>query len=65
VVRWAEDGVYDLVGNVDEWIEDDQGVFVGGFYARPTSKGCAARISTHARSYYDYSLGTRCCRDAD
>jgi sulfatase modifying factor 1 len=65
VVRWAEEGVYDLVGNVDEWIEDDQGVFVGGFYARSTTKGCAARISTHGRSYYDYSLGTRCCRDAD
>ncbi len=64
VSHWGAEGAYDLVGNIDEWIEDEAGLFVGGFYARSTTKGCEARISTHAKSYYDYSLGTRCCRDA-
>jgi hypothetical protein len=62
--QWGEDRLYDMVGNLDEWIDDERGVFVGGFYARMTTKGCEARIGGHAPSYYDYSLGTRCCRDA-
>jgi formylglycine-generating enzyme len=65
VSRWDGDALYDMVGNLDEWIDDDRGVFVGGFYARGGSKGCEAKISSHAPSYYDYSTGTRCCRDAD
>ncbi|MBX3130687.1 MAG: hypothetical protein KF718_28465 [Polyangiaceae bacterium] len=55
--------IYDMVGNLDEWIADDKGVFLGGFYARSTTRGCDARIASHAPAYYDYSLGTRCCRD--
>jgi formylglycine-generating enzyme len=62
---WDGDAIYDMIGNLDEWIEDERGVFVGGFYARGGSKGCEAKISSHAPSYYDYSTGTRCCRDAD
>lgn len=62
--RWADDAAFDMVGNLDEWIEDDSGVFVGGFYARVSSKGCEAKIAGHAPAYYDYSTGTRCCRDA-
>ena len=61
--RWGEDRVFDMVGNLDEWIEDESGVFVGGFFSRMTTQGCQARISSHAPSYYDYSLGTRCCAD--
>jgi formylglycine-generating enzyme len=57
---WGADAIYDMVGNVDEWVAD--GSFVGGFYARATREGCDARISSHAREYFDYSLGTRCCR---
>jgi hypothetical protein len=56
--------VYDMEGNLDEWIEDPEGTFVGGFYARNTKLGCEARVAAHAPVYYDYSLGTRCCRDA-
>lgn len=64
--RWGDDAVYDMVGNLDEWVDaDEQSVFVGGFYARGTKQGCDSRISSHGPSYYDYSLGTRCCRDAD
>jgi hypothetical protein len=62
--RWDDDVIYDMVGNLDEWIEDPSGVFVGGFYARSSTKGCDARIEGHAAGYYDYSTGTRCCKDA-
>lgn len=61
---WNGREVYDMVGNLDEWIDDESGVFVGGFYARGTQQGCEARIANHAPTYFDYSLGTRCCRDA-
>lgn len=59
---WGEDAVYDLVGNLDEWIDDPSGVFLGGFYSRGTKEGCLARVSAHDPPYYDYSLGVRCCR---
>lgn len=60
---WDDGALYDMVGNLDEWVEDPSGVFVGGFYARMTTKGCEAKVSGHAPSYYDYSTGTRCCAD--
>ncbi len=63
VSRWAEEAVYDMVGNLDEWVDDEAGVFLGGFYSRSTKQGCEARVSSHAPTYSDYSLGTRCCRD--
>lgn len=62
--RSGDDAIYDMEGNLDEWIADEAGVFVGGFYARSTREGCESSISGHSPSYYDYSLGTRCCRDA-
>jgi formylglycine-generating enzyme len=61
--RWDDERLYDMVGNVDEWVED--GMFLGGFYARSTTNGCEAKVSVHAPAYYDYSTGTRCCRDAE
>jgi formylglycine-generating enzyme required for sulfatase activity len=62
VSEWRDDGVHDMVGNLDEWIDDPDGTFVGGFYARSTRPGCDARVEVHSLDYYDYSLGTRCCR---
>lgn len=59
---WGEDKVYDMVGNLDEWVDDPGGVFVGGFYARSTREGCEAKVSSHAVAYYDYSTGARCCQ---
>ncbi|HRG98867.1 MAG TPA: SUMF1/EgtB/PvdO family nonheme iron enzyme, partial [Polyangiaceae bacterium] len=61
---WGADAVYDLVGNLDEWVADPKGAFVGGFYARSTRAGCGATVSAHPPSYADYSTGVRCCRDA-
>jgi sulfatase modifying factor 1 len=59
---WGSDAIYDMVGNLDEWVDDARGAFVGGFYARQTSAGCAARVSAHPNEYFDYSLGIRCCK---
>lgn len=61
--RWGDDAIYDMVGNLDEWIADPSGVFVGGFYSRASKAGCLARVSNHVRAYSDYSTGTRCCAD--
>jgi sulfatase modifying factor 1 len=62
--RWGADAIYDMVGNLDEWVADERGVFMGGFYARATTKGCEAEVASHSPRYYDYSLGARCCADA-
>lgn len=61
--RWGNDAIFDMVGNLDEWVADEAGVFVGGFYSRGSRSGCFARVSAHPRRYSDYSTGTRCCRD--
>lgn len=58
--EWGADAVFDMVGNLDEWVAE--GFFVGGFYSRGTREGCDARITSHPPEYFDYSLGTRCCR---
>jgi formylglycine-generating enzyme required for sulfatase activity len=59
---WGADAIYDMVGNLDEWVDDDQGAFQGGFYSRGTREGCDARIAVHPPAYLDYSLGVRCCK---
>jgi sulfatase modifying factor 1 len=59
---WGSDAVLDMVGNLDEWVEDPEGTFAGGFYARGTREGCDAKIESHPFEYFDYSLGVRCCR---
>jgi len=61
--RWGDDAIYDLVGNLDEWVGGDRGAFMGGFYSRPNKSGCFARVSSHPRAYSDYSTGARCCAD--
>jgi formylglycine-generating enzyme required for sulfatase activity len=60
--EWGSDAAYDMVGNLDEWVDEPAGAFVGGFYARGTKEGCDARITSHPPQYFDYSLGVRCCR---
>jgi hypothetical protein len=58
---WDDDAIYDMVGNLDEWVDDPSGVFVGGFYARSSREGCESRVGVHPPAYYDYSTGARCC----
>ncbi len=59
---WGDDAVHDMVGNLDEWVDDPGGTFLGGFYARDTALGCDMRVTVHSPDYYDYSIGARCCR---
>ena len=60
--EWGQDAAYDMVGNLDEWVDDEHGAFQGGFYSRSTREGCDARITVHPPQYFDYSLGVRCCK---
>jgi hypothetical protein len=61
----SAEGVYDLHGNLHEWVADTDGTFRGGFYvdAVINGAGCLYRTTAHGRSYHDYSTGFRCCRD--
>ncbi len=63
-------GVYDLHGNLHEWIDattsSGNGIFKGGFFvdAKLNGAGCLYTTTAHATSYHDYSTGFRCCADA-
>lgn len=59
---WGPDAIFDMVGNLDEWVDDPGGAFLGGFYSRATTNGCEARVTEHPPTYFDYSTGVRCCR---
>ncbi|MRG96022.1 SUMF1/EgtB/PvdO family nonheme iron enzyme [Polyangium spumosum] len=61
--KWEGDAITDMVGNIDEWIDDPEGTFVGGFYARSKKDGCASMVRAHPFDYFDYSTGVRCCKD--
>ena len=58
-------GVYDMVGNLHEWVADHRGSFHGGFYQDVTSHGmgCDYVTTAHEARYHDYSTGFRCCAD--
>lgn len=60
-----EYGVYDMVGNVHEWVDDPKGTFQGGYYLDTTinGDGCDYRTKAHKTWYHDYSTGFRCCSD--
>ena len=60
--RWGKDAIYDMVGNEDEWIDDPEGTFVGGFFSRSTKEGCDSIVSVHPLLHWDYSIGFRCCK---
>ena len=62
--RWGDDAVFDMVGNLDEWVDEGNGAFAGGFYARSTRSGCEALVTAHPKGYLDYSTGVWCCREA-
>jgi sulfatase modifying factor 1 len=56
-------GVYDMVGNLHEWLDD--GAFHGGYYLDVTAnrEGCDYATVAHEEDYRDYSIGFRCCKD--
>jgi len=57
-------GVYDMVGNLHEWIDDPAGEFRGGYYmdTHKNGDGCLYRTTAHDVGYHDYSTGFRCCK---
>jgi len=60
--KWGDDAIYDMVGNLDEWVANPDGEFAGGFYARSAKEGCERHTTAHPLIYGDYSLGVRCCQ---
>jgi hypothetical protein len=60
-------GVYDMVGNLHEWVADPAGTFYGGYYQDVASvghgEGCGYQTTAHEARYHDYSTGFRCCAD--
>jgi hypothetical protein len=58
-------GVYDMVGNIHEWVDDAS--FQGGYYldTAVNGDGCDYKTTAHSAIYYDYSTGFRCCADAE
>lgn len=63
----TSEGVFDMVGNLHEWIADPDGTFRGGFYmdTSQNGEGCAYQTTAHDVGYHDYSTGFRCCAHAD
>lgn len=60
-------GVFDMVGNLHEWVDDASGTFRGGYYMDTSinGDGCSYATKAHGMGYQDYSTGFRCCMDAD
>ena len=63
-------GVFDLVGNVEEWTRradggsaSFHGELKGRYWAE--SRSCQSGVTTHGDSFRFYEIGFRCCRDAE
>lgn len=63
----SDEGAFDMVGNLHEWVADRDGTFRGGFYmdTEQNGEGCAYQTTAHDFSYHDYSTGFRCCLEPD
>ena len=60
-------GVYDLVGNVEEWVTARPSrpfkmALMGGFWAKPWT-GCRGTNDAHEPGFRFYEVGFRCCAD--
>jgi len=62
-------GVFDLVGNVEEWTRRKDGGrsqfhgnLKGRYWAEPRT--CQSGVKTHADGFRFYEIGFRCCEDA-
>jgi hypothetical protein len=62
-----EYGLFDMVGNLHEWVDDPDGTFQGGYYldTHLNGDGCYYRTTAHPISHLDYSTGFRCCADVE
>jgi formylglycine-generating enzyme required for sulfatase activity len=70
-VSEANDRVYDMIGNVREWVRDPAGY---GGYAFESSfwhgtmqgpQGCGFVVRSHAPEFASYEVGTRCCKETN
>lgn len=61
----SAEGVFDLVGNLQEWTADVSGTLRGGTYVdtQVNGPGCLYAVTAHSTSHRDYSTGFRCCAD--
>lgn len=59
-------GVFDMVGNLHEWVMSARATFRGGYYQDTlmNGPGCTYATKAHEAAYHDYSTGFRCCADA-
>lgn len=65
-------GVRDMTGNVDEWVENDNGKLddkpfrssLKGGYWGPIRARCRPMTSSHNEWFSFYQVGFRCCKDA-
>lgn len=66
-VSWA--GVFDLNGNVNEWVEipkqkpPNRSGLKGGWWG-PVRGRCRPTVTFHKESDYGYEAGFRCCKDS-
>lgn len=65
-------GVYDMTGNVDEWVVNEHGSPQGpefqsglkGGYWGPVRNRCRPMTTEHNQWHQGYQIGFRCCQDA-
>ena len=66
-------GVYDMTGNVDEWVANEHGSPQGpefqsglkGGYWGPVRNRCRPMTTDHNQWHHGYQIGFRCCKDVD
>jgi formylglycine-generating enzyme len=60
-------GVFDMTGNVDEWVVNEAGVpfksgLKGGYWG-PVRDRCRPMTTVHGEDFSFYQIGFRCCED--